>query len=430
VKIEVKEISASEREMKFELAWEDIEKDHQQFTKKFAKDVELQGFRKGMVPVPIVEKKFGPRIDYDFINEQFSDYYGKALDEKELNPVSQPELIDLDFKKGSPLSMTVKFEIMPEWDMPAYEKGFPIEEYKYAIEDEDIEESLLRLRENAAEVVPVEDGAKSGHHLVADAREIDKDGKDLSDPQESRIVLGKAPFDGETEKALLGVKAGETRTITIKADHGDHAHEHMYKLDVTAVEEHVLPEADDTFAQTVNPDGETLEDLKKKIREEHENHWKRHAESRMEEQIADYFIEKLKDLSLPKSVVEEQAKHIYEDMKKRYPSAPEMDEAAIIENYRDTAEKSLKWQLVKNRVVKDKDLKVGDEDIQAKMDEMLKDIKEDMLESYRKYYESPQIKNQLHDDIIHTKINEHLKSFAKIKTKKISRAERLKETGQ
>ncbi|MBW6457975.1 MAG: hypothetical protein K0B52_02315, partial [FCB group bacterium] len=218
MKIEVKEISAYEREMKFELAWEEIEKDHQQFTKKFAKDVELPGFRKGMVPVPIVEKKFGPRIDYDFINEKFSDYYGKALDEKELNPVSQPELIDLDFKKNSPLSLTVKFEIMPEWEMPHYQKGFQIEEYKYLIEDEDINESLLRLRENAAEVVPVEDGAKSGHHIVANAQEIDKEGKSLTEVQESRIVLGKAPFDGETEKALLGVKPGETRTITIKAE--------------------------------------------------------------------------------------------------------------------------------------------------------------------------------------------------------------------
>ena len=90
-KIDLKEISSNEREMEFELAWEDIEKDHSKFVKKFAKDIMLPGFRKGMVPMSILEKKFGPQIDYDFINDKFSDYYGSALDEKDINPVSQTQ---------------------------------------------------------------------------------------------------------------------------------------------------------------------------------------------------------------------------------------------------------------------------------------------------------------------------------------------------
>jgi len=102
MKIDLKEISSNEREMEFELSWEDIEKDYSKFAKKFAKDITLPGFRKGMVPMSILEKKFGPQIDYDFINDKFSNYYGSVLDEKNLNPVSQPELIDLDFKKALP----------------------------------------------------------------------------------------------------------------------------------------------------------------------------------------------------------------------------------------------------------------------------------------------------------------------------------------
>jgi trigger factor len=89
VKVNVKKVSATEREMEFELAWKDIEKDYAKFTKKFAKDIALPGFRKGMVPMGILEKKFGPQMDYDFINDSFSDYYVKALDQEELNPVCQ-----------------------------------------------------------------------------------------------------------------------------------------------------------------------------------------------------------------------------------------------------------------------------------------------------------------------------------------------------
>ncbi len=429
MKITVKEISANEREMTFEHAWEDIEQDYNAFAKDFAKKVELTGFRKGKVPMAIIEKKFGPRIDYDFVNEKFTDYYGKALDEKKLVPVNQPELSDLDFKKNNPLKLTVKFEVMPEWDMPKYKNGFPIEENHYIIESGDIEESLLHMRENAAEVKPVEDAAKAGYHIIADVQELAKDKTVLNESKGSRIILGKAPFDEEAEKALIGVMAGETRTITLKAENKKDD-DHIFKLDVTAVEEHILPELNDEFAQTVNPDGENLDALKEKTRKELENHWTNQSVQRTEEQIADFFINCLSDIELPKSVVEEYAKNIYEDMKKRYPADPEMDEAAVIENYRETAEKSLKWQLVKNKIIKEDEISISEEDIDTKIADMLKDVNEDLRESYEKYYQSSQIRNQLHDDMINTKLTDHIKSFAKIKTKKVARKARLKEMGQ
>jgi len=427
VKINLKEISSNEREMEFELAWEDIEKDHSKFVKKFTKDITLPGFRKGMVPMSIVEKKFGPQIDYDFVNDKFGDYYGAALDEKELNPVSQAELIDLDFKKGTPLKLKVKFEVMPDWDMPKYQNGFPLEELNYVIEADDIDESIQRLQENAAEVKVVEEGAKSAYHLVANVQELDNDGKVINESKDSKIALGKDPFDGDTEKELIGVKTGETRTVTLKTDEGV---DHTFKLEVTSVEEHVLPEINDEFAQTVDPDAENLEALKNKVKEELETYWKRQADSRLEEQIADFFIDELKDIELPKTVVEEQAKNIYEDIKKRYPSEQEMDDKAVFENYKESAEKSLKWQLVKSKIVKDNEIKVEDEDINARMAEMLKDVNEELRDSYKKYYESPQIKDQLHDDVMNVKIMDHIKSFAKIKTKKVTRKARLKEKGQ
>ncbi len=426
MKINVKEISATEREFEFELMWEDVEKDYSKFAKKFAKDITLPGFRKGMVPMGILEKKFGPRIDYDFINDKFSDYYGKALDEKDINPVSQPELIDLNFKKGTPLKLKVKFEVMPEWEMPKYQDGFPLEKLNYIIEEEDITESIDRLRENAAEVKVVDEGAKSGFHLVADVQEFGHDGEVLNESKDSKIILGKDLFDGDIEKELIGAKAGDIKTIKLPAG-GEHDHEHEFKLTITSVEEHILPEVNDEFAQTVDPDAENLDALKAKVRNELESYWTRQSDSRVEEQIADFFIDELKDIVLPKAVIEEQAKNIYEDMKKRYPSEQEMDEKAIVENYSDAAEKSLKWQLVKNKIVKDNEIKVEDKDVNAKIEEMLKDVNEELRDSYKKYYESPRIKDQLHDDVINTKIMDHIKSFAKVKTKKVTRKARLKE---
>jgi len=429
VKVELKELSAIEREMEFELEWKDIEKDYAKFAKKFAKDITLPGFRKGMAPVSLLEKKFGGQIEYDFINEMFGEYYGKALDEKKINPVSQADLLDLDFKKGSALKMKVKFEVMPEWEIPKYQEGFPLEKFNYSIEKEDIDESLERLRENAAEAKVLDEPAQSGHHLVADVEELGPDGKVINESKDSKITLGKDPFVGDTEKELIGAKAGDVKTILLKADDKDES-DHEFKLTITAVEEHALPELNDEFAQTVDPDVENLAALKTKIKDELESYWNKQSNTKLEEDIADWFIEELKEITLPKTLIEEQAKAIYEDMKKRYPSETEMDEKAIIENYSETAEKSLKWQMVKGKIIKDNKIKAEEADMEAKIEEVLKGVNEELHETYKKYYETPQIKEQLEDDVINSKALDHIKSFAKIKEKKITRKARLKEMGQ
>ncbi|MDD4960902.1 MAG: trigger factor [Candidatus Marinimicrobia bacterium] len=428
--IDVKIISPVERELHIERSWTEMESDYAVFTRKFAKDIALPGFRKGKVPLSLIEKRYGPQIDLDFINEKFSDYYGEALKEKKLLPVNEPEILDWNFKKGDPLKISVKFEVMPDWDLPKYKDHISLENHQHQIDDADVEEYLQRLRENAAEVTPVESGAKEGQHLIANIQEIHGETEIINESEDTRIILGKAPFEGEALKQLLGVKAGETRDIRMKSPDKDHDHEHLYRIAVTAVEEHVLPELNDEFAKTVNPDTESLDALKATIRKELEDYWNGQAAHKIEEDIADHFIDKMKDLSLPRSVVNEHANVIYEDIRKRYPSAPELDKTAVLEQYGDTAEKSLKWQLVKNRIVRDEKLEVSDEDINARIDEMLKDVNAELRDTYGKYYQSPQVRNQLQDDIVNRKIFEHIKSHAKIKNKKITRMMRIKEPGK
>jgi len=430
VNIDVKTMGPNERELSLERSWAEMEKDYGLFVRKFARDIELPGFRKGKVPLSLVELKFGPRIDLDFINEKFSGYYGEALKEKKLLPVNDPEITDWSFKKGDPLKITVKFEVMPDWELPKYRDSITLENHQHEIDEEDVQEYLQRLRENAAEVRQVEDGAKSGQHLIANVQELHGESEIINESKDTRIILGQPPFDGDALQQLLGAKAGETREIRLKSQDKDHDHDHLYKLEITAIEEHTLPELNDDFAKTVNPDAENLDDLKAKIRKELEEYWNGQAKHKIEEDIADHFINKMKDVELPASVVKEQAKAIYEDIRKRYPSAPELEEKTISEQYGDTAEKSLKWQLVKNRIVRDEELSVSDADINAYIDEMLKDVKEELRETYGKYYQSPQIKNQLHDDIISKKILDHIKSQAKIKNKTITRKMRMKEAGK
>lgn len=429
MEIKVKELSSNQVEMVITLAWEEIEKDYSIFSKKFIKKVELQGFRKGKVPASLVERHYGGQMEFDFVNDKFSDYYVKALEEKELNPVGQPDLTDLDFKKSSPLIMTVKFDVMPAWEMPEY-KGVEIEKPSFSITETDVKEYIKNLQDNMAEVKPIEGGAEKGHFVIADVEQLDEAKKEVvNETKNNKIVLGEAPFTGAAEKALLGIKAGETREITIPAE-DDKEIMLNFRIAATAVEEHILPEVNDEFAKSVDAELTSVEDLKKKLKGELKSYWEKQADTRIEENIADYFIEKLSDVKLPESVVEEQAKTIVEDMKKRYPSAEEVNEADMVKTYMETAEKSLKWQLVKNKIVEENKLEVKQEDIDAKIEDMLKDVDENMRSAYAGYYKSAEAQNHLRGDAMNDMILVFLKKELSLKTKKISRKERIEEMGQ
>ena len=417
----INERSKTEKEIDIKIPWSETGKDYEKFLSKFGKDIKLQGFRKGKAPLSIIEKKHGPAIEWEFIKENFWTYFSKAMEETKIKPINQPQITDVDFKKGEHLAVTFQVQVLPEWDLPNYKKYFTVEKPYYKISKKDIEHSIEELRKKHAKVKEIKTPAQMGNHLTAQTQKLDKNGKDIDKPYETVIPIGEQIFTGKIADELVGIKINETRTITLE-DPANKDNTLKFKVTPGKIEEHILPELNDEFAKKVDPKLNNIKELKNLISSELEKSWEKEVEKAVTENIADYFIEQLADLELPSDMVNDYLEKLFEDEKKRNPKVKDEDLDEFKKSMKDQSIKIIKWVLVKNRIIENEKIGITEEDVSNEVDKILSNIKDEkQKEMYKQYHNSKEFKENLKSQLMEEKLTDHLKQFAKYKKKKVDK---------
>ena len=109
MKIEIKDISESVKELIININAEEALKEYNKILKKFKNYVVMPGFRKGKAPVDMIERNYGEHAKEEFYNQKLGDYYKTAIDEKKLKPVNQGEATNVEWEKGKDLIATFKY---------------------------------------------------------------------------------------------------------------------------------------------------------------------------------------------------------------------------------------------------------------------------------------------------------------------------------
>ena len=125
MKTGLKEVNSFTRELDVTVAWDKLSEGFEKEFKKAQSSFELNGFRKGKVPLNIVKKNLLPSIEAHFAEHSLNEYYRKALDELDLNPINQAQINKLHFHEGCDLEFVAEFEVTPAVKLPKYEKKFP-----------------------------------------------------------------------------------------------------------------------------------------------------------------------------------------------------------------------------------------------------------------------------------------------------------------
>lgn len=276
--------------------------------KSLAQQIQVPGFRKGKTPRALIEQRAG----FDFIvenalNEGLNEFYQQALAENDLTPLAQPEL-DVVSKpeegnRENDVKLTIEVTVRPEVELPDYE-GIKVEVAAVEVSEEDEQKQLdaLRSRFGALKTVDrpaaAEDFVTINLHASIDGEEVDA-ANDLS------YQVGAGTMLEGMDEALTGLSAGEDATFETKLAGGEHSGEEAtVKVELTAVKERELPEADDEFAQFAS-EFDTIDELKEDLK-------KQAADAKIAEQGAearDKVLEKLVELveiSVPEKVIEEQ----------------------------------------------------------------------------------------------------------------------------
>src|SRR5580698_8067214 len=143
------------RELDLEIPVEDVQKTIAKVAKEFARVARVPGFRPGKAPVPLIRRRFADDIKSEVLQSLLPEQIEKAVKDKNLMPVTQPQVEQVDYAEDKPLKFKAVFEVLPEFELGQY-KDLEVEVESAAVTDADVEKQLTAAQERAATYVPLE----------------------------------------------------------------------------------------------------------------------------------------------------------------------------------------------------------------------------------------------------------------------------------
>lgn len=329
--------------------------------KEIAKQVNVPGFRKGHVPGKIIDQRIGfAAVAGEAVNDAVPELYSKALDEKKIRPMTQPEFDVQDVPQSAndetKLKFTATVERRPDIELPEID-GLEIAISKPEVKDEDVDKRLETLRQRFGTLVGVDRPAAKGDFANIDLT-AEIDGETVDSQEGVSYELGSNTMLDGLDEALDGLSAGEETTFEGTLEAGEHeGQKATVKVKVNSVKAEELPELNDEFASEAS-EFDTLDELKADIRKAAAQD----AEGRQATEARDAFIAKLQEgleIPVPKGVkanmVEEQLKGMTPD-----PEKATKEQKAQAE---ETVEKDLRDQMVLDALAEKLDVQVSQSDV-------------------------------------------------------------------
>ncbi len=420
MKTVLENVSDVEKLLKVTFEWDEVKNDYEKIVNKLRKDLKLDGFRPGKVPVKLAKRHLGPRIQYDFINKVIEKTFEDAVKDAGIKDYVGSALQDVKFEENEPFEYHIKLEVDPEITLPDYKEGFTAQKKEYVIEDDDVEKYMDSVRKERAEVEKVEVPVETGHFVTVDMEKEDGEEK----KEDVKWQVGEEPLVGDAEKAILGKEAGDELTLELKLGETD---AQTYKLTIKSVEKYNFPEINDEWVKENLETVETLDEWKNQIKDSMKKELESRAKQEYEQNIRQWFFDNM-EISLPQARVENYLEGMVKQFNYQQGGQSNIDPEEIKKIYRPQAEESVRWFLIEEKIKEEEGLDVTSDDYNAKVDEMLQQYPEDQREQFRNIYDQDNYKQQLEMQILSEKVFDHIKSFVNEDIEEIKTSEIMKKS--
>jgi len=307
VKSTVEKLSPTRVKLVIEVPFDELKEEFDKAYKTIAEQVNIPGFRKGHAPAKLIENHVGRgAVLEQVINDMMPSRYEKACTENDVQPLSTPDVDVTKIDDPNLIEFTAKMDCRPEIKIPDF-KGKEISVEPRRATDEIAEQGLKDLQERFATLKGVDRPAKEGDFVSLDLS-AKVNGEELKEAETKGLShrIGQGDLIEGLEDALVGMKAGESKTFTSKLVAGDHANE---EADITVVlqkvQEQELPELDDDFAQMAS-EFDTLDELKEDLAKRANDAAKSEQAANLRDAVLSALIEEA-NFDIPKGIVEEQA---------------------------------------------------------------------------------------------------------------------------
>jgi len=308
MKVVVNELDGCKRGLEVEVPSEQVVEEVERSFKEYSRHARVPGFRQGKIPLDIVRRRFGKEVRDEVIGRMVREISLKALEEKKLEPVTDPVLDEVNYEDGRPLTFKATFEVRPVVSVSDYH-GVQIEVMRRQVTEEMIEASVLELADRAAKLELVTDRpAQKGDFIVGtlSCRFLKGKGKNLTD-EPLFLEAGVENNHPDFNAAILGTQAGDTRSFETVYPDEERAGTLRgatvaYTLAIKEIKKKVVPNIDDELAKEIG-NFQGLAELKERVKSELEKRAKAGEDAEARDKILSYLVER-QAIEVPSVMVE------------------------------------------------------------------------------------------------------------------------------
>ena len=398
--------------------------------KDAAKNVRINGFRPGKVPLREVKRRYGKAVREEVLGELIGAKFYEAVSQENLNPAGMPHIERKQDEPGLDFQFIATFEVYPEITVSGLE-GIAITRYSAEVKDADVDAMLEKLREQRAQYQAVERAAQDGDQVNIDfTGKIDGEEFEGGSATNHDLVLGSGSMMPGFEAGVEGAVAGEDRDVSVTFPEEYHQEDlrgkdAVFAIKVNEVREKTLPELNEEFVKQFNPDQTDLEEFKKEVRKNMERELKSALKNKIKQQAMDGLL-KHNEVDVPKSLVDQEIDRQRKQMVQQFGGGQQFDyntlPAALFE---EQATRSVKLGLLLGELINANEISADADKVRATIEELAEPY-EDSEEVVNYYYQNQQQLRQVESLVLEDTAVEKIVSSAQVTDVEVGYEEAVK----
>jgi trigger factor len=420
MQVSIETTSGLERRLTVGVPSAQVESEVAKRLQEASKNVRINGFRQGKVPMKVVKQRYGAGVRQEVIGEVMSRSFYEAVQKEDVKPAGQPSIEAKEISEGKDLEYVATFEVYPSIALADLSK-VEITKHNANVSDQDVENMIEVLRKQQAAWSEVERAAVSGDKVVIDFVGT-KDGEEFAGgkAEGQELLLGSGSMIPGFEDGVAGLKAGEEKTLSLTFPEDYQAEELKgaaveFAVKVNKVLESELPELnDELFAKFgVEEGGEA------KFREEVKGNMDRElanaAKAKVKKQVMDSLIE-ANEVDVPSALVANEVQTLRNQMMQQFGGASDkIDAKALLPDdmFKEEASRRVALGLLVGEVIKTAELKADGDRVRAMVEEVASTYQspEEVVEYY---YNNEQLLQGVEAAVLEDQVVEHVLNIAKV----------------
>ncbi|MBM1144091.1 MAG: trigger factor [Alcanivorax sp.] len=398
------------------------------------KNVRLDGFRPGKVPMREVKRRFGAAVRNEVLADVMRESFLEAVEQEKLQPAGMPGFEATKNEAGKDLEFVATFEVFPEVELASFD-SIEVEKPVAEVTDADVDQMIETLREQRAEYQEVERAAENGDRVNIDFTGL-KDGEAFEggSAEGQNLELGSGQMIPGFEDGIVGMKAGDEKDIDVTFPE-DYQSEELqgqavvFQIKVHKVEAKQLPEVDAEFMQAFGVDDGDMDKFKAEVRKNMERELSNAVSGKVKEQVMDGLAGQ-HEFDLPEPLIKQEVDRMRQQMAQQFGGGQQFDASMLPDElFKEQAERSVRLGLVMRAILDKHELQADPERVKTRVEEIASQY-EQPEEVVNFVYSNPQQLQQIEGAVLEDQVVDMVLESAKVEEKSQSYQEAVQRNQQ